>query len=113
MYKDALNENPFKELSLFVMKFLVLPFSNAEVERVFSGMNLLKTKIRNRLSLNTINSLLYIRCGLKRLNKCCQNFELTKDLINNYKKSIYRNDNDTSSDSSEVEEYSYDDIFNI
>ncbi|XP_039968257.1 uncharacterized protein LOC120780053 [Bactrocera tryoni] len=65
-YKNALNENPFQELSSFVMKFLVLPFSNAEVERIFSGMNLIKTKIRNRMILNTMNSLLYIRCGLKR-----------------------------------------------
>ena len=59
-------KNLFKELFDFVMKFLVLPFSNAEVERVFSGMNILKTKIRNRIILNTMNLLLYIRCGLKR-----------------------------------------------
>lgn len=74
------------------MKFLVLPFSNAEVERVFSGMNLIKTKIRNRFTLNTVNSLLYIRCGLKRINKCCQNFKITNDLIKSFDKSIYTND---------------------
>lgn len=79
-YKNALNENPFQELSSFVMKFLVLPFSNGEVERVFSDMNLIKTKIRNRMILNTMNSLLYIRCGLKRLNKCCESFNITKDI---------------------------------
>ena len=36
--KNAVNENPFKELSDFVMIFLVLPFSNAEI---FNGMNIL------------------------------------------------------------------------
>lgn len=113
-YKNAINENPFRELSTFVMKFLVLPFSNAEVERVFSGMNIIKTKIRNRFSLNTMNSLLYIRCGLKRLNKCCQSFEITKDLLKKFDKDIYTTDNDFLS-CSEVEENieEYDEMFNI
>ena len=53
-----MNENPFKELSDFDMKFLVLSFSNAEVERVFRGMNLLKSKI-NRAILNNEVSPLY------------------------------------------------------
>lgn len=111
-YNNAMNENPFHELSSFVMKFLVLPFSNAEVERVFSGMNLIKTKIRNRLVLNTMNSLLYIRCGLKRINKCCKDFQITKDLIRNCDKNIYNND-DHFADSSDVEEYSFNEEFNL
>ena len=82
-------KNLFKELFDFVMKFLVLPFSNAEVERVFSGMNILKTKIRNRIILNTMNLLLYIRCGLKRWNKCCQSFQITKELIQKCDTNIY------------------------
>ena len=52
--KNAVNENPFKELFDFVLKFLILPFSNAEI---FSGMNILRTKIRNRMTLSTMNSL--------------------------------------------------------
>lgn len=110
-YKNALNENPFNELASFVMKFLVLPFSNAEVERVFSGMNLIKTKIRNRMMLNTMNSLLYIRCGLKRLNKCCENFKITNDLIKKCDRNIYYND--MSSDDSEANEEHSLDEFNL
>lgn len=111
-YKDALNENPFFELASFVMKFLVLPFSNAEVERVFSGMNLIKTKIINRMNLNTMNSLLYIRCGLKRLNVCCKNFKITNDLIKKCDKSIYYKNN-LSNYSESDDEYSFDDVFHM
>ena len=35
------------QLSDCVIKYLVLPFSNAEVERVFSWTNFLRTKLRN------------------------------------------------------------------
>lgn len=110
-YKNALNDNPFKELSSFVMKFLILPFSNAEEERVFSGMNLIKTKIRNRMELNTINSLLYIRCGLKRLDKCCNSFEIPKHLIEKCDSSIYNHNN--LNELFENETYTFDDIFNF
>ncbi|CAN8027477.1 unnamed protein product [Ixodes persulcatus] len=35
-YKDACGENPFAELAGFAMSMMVLPYSNAEVERTFS-----------------------------------------------------------------------------
>ena len=52
-------------------------------------MNLLKTKIRNIMILNAMNSLLYIRCGLKRLIKGCQSFQITKELIQKCDTNIY------------------------
>lgn len=51
-YRDAAGENPFKKLSDFVLKLLSLPFSNADVERVFSTMNFVKNKTRNRMKLH-------------------------------------------------------------
>lgn len=44
---------------------LSLPHSNAEVRRVFSQMCVVKAKLRNRISLQTLNSVQYIRYGLK------------------------------------------------
>lgn len=79
-YKNALNETPFLELVEFVFSFLVLPLSNAEVERIFSAMNILKTKLRNRLKTKMLHSLLNIRCSLKRVSKCCDDFEISDDL---------------------------------
>lgn len=51
-YKDASGENPFHELSRFAMSVLVLPISNAEVERIFSQLNLVKTNVRNMVDCN-------------------------------------------------------------
>lgn len=48
-YKNAGGKFIFKEVADFVLKLLLLPLSNAVVERVFSILNLVKTKIRNVL----------------------------------------------------------------
>jgi len=60
-YKDAGNNNPFNSLALFAIQILSLPWSNAEVERAFSQMNIVTNKLRNRLHLNTLNAILRIR----------------------------------------------------
>lgn len=60
-YRDAAGNKKFEEISDFVLKLLCLPWSNADVERVFSNINLVKTNIRNRIQLRTINSILAIR----------------------------------------------------
>lgn len=81
-YRDAMGENPFKNVAEIALLFLVLPVSNAEVERIFSQLNLVKNKTRNKLSLDMVNSLLCVRYGLKRHEKCCYNYELPKKVLN-------------------------------
>lgn len=75
-YKDAAGNNPFAELAAFATKLLSLPHSNADIERVFSQVNLVKTKLRNSLSTSTLNAILYVRFGLKRVNKCCHTYDV-------------------------------------
>lgn len=84
-YRDANNENPFKKLVNFALEVLVLPHSNAEVERLFSKLNLIKNKLRNRLNSQTTNALLYIKCGLGRLSKCCDSYDLPKEVLDKIK----------------------------
>ncbi|KAH7967956.1 hypothetical protein HPB52_004397 [Rhipicephalus sanguineus] len=57
-YKDACGENPFAELVGFAMSMLVLPYSNAEVERSFRQLNIVKSKLRNKLKPETTNAIL-------------------------------------------------------
>ncbi|XP_037811430.1 uncharacterized protein LOC119603466 [Lucilia sericata] len=83
-YRDAGGNKKFNEISEFVLKLLSLPWSNAEVERVFSQINLVKTYLRNKMHLSTVTSILSIRFGLKRIDKCC--FEY--DVPNNYLKLV-------------------------
>lgn len=80
-FRDSCSENPFLELSLFALSFLILPISNAEVERSFSQMNIIKSKIRNRMSATTLNSIMTIRAGLKRMNKCCFDADVPQVVI--------------------------------
>nr|CAI5822120.1 unnamed protein product [Callosobruchus analis] len=65
-YRDATDNNPFKNICDVALTLLVLPFSNAEVQRIFSQLNIVKNKTRNKLSTDMVNSLLCIRYGLKR-----------------------------------------------
>ncbi|KAK3878626.1 hypothetical protein Pcinc_016757 [Petrolisthes cinctipes] len=58
------------------MKILILPHSNAEVERIFSQMNVTKSKLRNKMGTKLVNSLLHIKYGLRRHNKCCRDYVL-------------------------------------
>lgn len=69
--KDSISKNPFQDLALFAIKLLSFQYSNAEDERTFSAMNLCKSKIRNRLSLNSVNTILHIKHGLHRKDTCC------------------------------------------
>ncbi|KAI8035531.1 hypothetical protein M5D96_011689 [Drosophila gunungcola] len=63
-------------LALFALHILSLPWSNAAVERVFSQMNMVKTKLRNKMNLKSLNAILRIRYGLRRHGKCCHDYIL-------------------------------------
>ncbi|XP_046867136.1 uncharacterized protein LOC124460436 [Drosophila willistoni] len=81
-YVDSGGNHRFKSLATFVLSLLSLPWSNAEVERVFSQMNIVKSKLRNSMNIDTLNSILHIRYGLRRSNKCCHNFEVPPKYLN-------------------------------
>ncbi|KAG7168256.1 hypothetical protein Hamer_G022867 [Homarus americanus] len=66
--KDDFGEPYFRELPYFTLKILSLPTSNVDVERIFSKVNLTKTKQRNILSTQTLTSLIIpsemvLKCG--------------------------------------------------
>lgn len=60
-FKDTAGNNPYINIAKFAIQLLTLPWSNAEVERVFSQVNLVKTKIRSCLQSETLNDILSIR----------------------------------------------------
>lgn len=70
-FRNCANVNPFEELSGFALELLIIPHSNAEVERLFNKMNFIKNKIRNRFQLPMLSFILSIKAGLSRYSKCC------------------------------------------
>ena len=106
-YRDASGQNPFKQLVDLAFKVLCLPHSNADIERVFSQMNLIKTKLRNRMKLKLLNNILHIRFGLKRLGLCCNNYTLPDHILKNIGtiKAWHQTDGpDEQHDQAEIEE---------
>lgn len=57
-------EQIFNELAIFVLSMLSLPLSNAVVERVFSIMNAVKSKARNRMHMDMLEAIMRIRLHL-------------------------------------------------
>jgi hypothetical protein len=73
LYIDGSGQQIFKELSSVVLRMLFLPISRDVVERVFSVMNNVKTKVRNKINLTTLNAIIITRIYLYSRNICCNN----------------------------------------
>ncbi len=73
------NQPMVPHLSKFMKTLLCLPHSSATVERLFSAINRMKTKTRNRLSTETLVGLLQTRQSLKVSSSC--DFRVTKALL--------------------------------
>ncbi|GBP92890.1 hypothetical protein EVAR_49049_1 [Eumeta japonica] len=57
-WAQLLKTEDFSELAHFALSTLSLPHANADCERVFSKVNLIKTDLRNRLTVETVNGTL-------------------------------------------------------
>lgn len=89
-YKNALDISEFTNLAKFALNLLSIPHSNAQCERIFSKVNLIKTKQRNRLITDTVNgSLLSSQC-IKENNGTCITFEPSKQMYLGCNQSMYQ-----------------------
>lgn len=69
----------FKQLGQFASEFFSLPHSSATCERVFSKINNVKTKSRNRMYSSTLQSLLSASEFISKTG--CDKFQPTKKMI--------------------------------
>ena len=77
---DGLGTPQFSTLCKFTQVLLSLPCSNVDVERVFSDVNAIKTKLYNKLHSSTVSSLLKVKNGLKCNANNCFNFKPPKEI---------------------------------
>ena len=59
----------------------MLPHSSAEIEKVFSCMNYVKSKLRNSMCLKVLNAILTIKFGLINVGKCCSTYDLPSHVL--------------------------------
>jgi len=69
LYADGSDINPFKQLCNFAKCILVLPWSNAEIERW------------NRMTTFIANSILTVKAALKRKKEYCHTCNLPQHIL--------------------------------
>ena len=69
----------FKTLCGFMTTLLSLSHANVDVERIFSSVNIIKMKSRNRLKTSTVCALLKAKNGIKYSSGCVE-FSPASDL---------------------------------
>lgn len=79
-FKNSVGYNIFPNLKVVINLLMILPFSNASVERVFSMLQLTKTNQRNRLETNTLKSIFFTKEGVSD-NGGCLTFEPCMTLL--------------------------------
>ncbi|CAK1603741.1 unnamed protein product [Parnassius mnemosyne] len=73
-----------KTLASFALNVLCLPYSNADCERIFSEVNNMKTRLRNKLITSTINGTLLARQAIRNHGNCT-NFQVPSEMIRKMK----------------------------
>ncbi|KAK5642665.1 hypothetical protein RI129_008832 [Pyrocoelia pectoralis] len=95
-YKDGSGQQIFKELATVVLRVLSLPVGNATVERCFSIMNIVKTKIRNRMKLSTLSAIIRTKIYCYNRNICCKNFVASEEMFALFNSSMYSDSGDNA-----------------
>ncbi|XP_046805520.1 uncharacterized protein LOC124419555 [Lucilia cuprina] len=83
-YEDNAGNYYFRELATAVFHLLVIPISNAFVERIFSCMNTTKTKLRNKMQYEMLESLIRIKSYLNNYNICFYKFEVPESMVKRF-----------------------------
>ncbi|KAJ8966722.1 hypothetical protein NQ314_003344 [Rhamnusium bicolor] len=63
--KNAIDKTLYPNLKVVICFLLILPFSNASVERIFSSLNDIKTDTRVNLDNSTTQAILHTKQGIK------------------------------------------------
>lgn len=82
--KDGNNEPKFSTLATFMRDLLALPHSSATAERMFSKINIVKTKHSNRLITETVANRMLAKQAVARQGGSCS-WNPSKSLLNDMK----------------------------
>ncbi|KAG7174183.1 putative hAT family C-terminal dimerization region-containing protein 15 [Homarus americanus] len=80
-YKNSTGKRPFEELGTYAMVCLTTPTSNAVVERIFSTVTNVKTKSRNHLGSEMLDTIIRVHSHFQFQGKCCRDFKVTPHMM--------------------------------
>lgn len=86
---DAAGCKRFENISKFGLAFVTVPISNASVERAFSIYNIVKNKLRNRLSIEMLQSMMMVRFTLQRNGGSCVTFNPSAKMLKLFNVNMY------------------------
>ena len=76
-FTDAGGAKRLGHISSLALALYSVPYSNAEVERIFSKLNYCKSNLRNKMKSGTVAAIIHIDCGLRLRQEKCYNFTIT------------------------------------
>ncbi|CAD6210501.1 GSCOCG00010902001-RA-CDS, partial [Cotesia congregata] len=82
---DSGNNKRFENVAKFALALLTIPTSNATVERAFS----IYAVIKNKLALETMQSIMMVKFSLLRDYDKSTLFEPTKEMLNRFTVNMY------------------------
>lgn len=89
--KDFTSDNyKFNNICILAKMILTLPHSNASAERIFSIVTDVKTKKRNRIGDNTLNSVAIIRSSFQDKNLTANKFIVTDEHLKLHNYNMYK-----------------------
>lgn len=80
----------FPILTKFVQNIMILPHSSANVERIFSQVNLNKTKVRNSLANESLVGILFTKDYLKLKKSHCFDTIISLDMLKMLPSDVYK-----------------------
>lgn len=93
--KDFFSDIPkFSNICTLAKLVLPLPHSNASAERIFSIVNDIKTKKRNRIGDNTLNAVTIIRSSFQDKNQTSADFKVTTAHLKLHNENMYKTKRD-------------------
>lgn len=78
---DVNGEVKYPNLVRFVQQMTILPVSSAKVERIFSDINRIKTKDRNRFNNKNVAAIIHGKEGLRQIEGGCSTFVPDRSML--------------------------------
>ncbi|KAK3933095.1 Putative AC transposase [Frankliniella fusca] len=87
--KDYRDVHKFPNLVKLARLVMTLPHSNAQAEQVFAMVTDTKTKKRNRMGGETLDSICVVRTAMRQKKISCYQYEVTEGHLSKHNKTMY------------------------